>query len=190
MHAWKSTNDFKQAILNHYWFLLILFCKCAAMFLILHLIVFRHLHNAISATIHELYIHMDNATRFCAMVEVKQFKRDEQNGLNGNYISHFFFRFRNFTHFKSKNYLTYLRLTYLRRLQIHDETWWKDFIFIFYFFLNLLYLDNLWILVKHIVYSVWIIKILLKEPFQVVKRKLKHIYSLKMNAKNFYLDIW
>ena len=28
MHAWKSTNDFKQAILNHYGFLSTLFCKC------------------------------------------------------------------------------------------------------------------------------------------------------------------
>ena len=42
----------------------------------------RHLNSAISATIHELYIHLDNATRFCAIVEGKQFKRDEHNGLN------------------------------------------------------------------------------------------------------------
>ena len=98
------------------------------MFLILHLIVFRHLHNAISATIHELYIHMDNATRFCAMVEVKQFKRDEQNGLNGNYIiSHFFFVLETLpiSNQKITLHISDLHISEGCKSQefIHDETW-------------------------------------------------------------------
>lgn len=41
----------------------------------------RNLYQPILATIHELYIHADNATRFCAIVDAVEFDREEQNGL-------------------------------------------------------------------------------------------------------------
>ena len=107
----------------------------------------RHLHNAISATIHELYIHMDNATRFCAMVEVKQFKRDEQNGLNGNYIS-YFFPFKKLCPFQSKKLPTFLG-----RLQIFRfYPWWNVVKGNSSFLKFTLITSNLWILEKYSVF--------------------------------------
>ena len=65
---------------------------------------------------------MDNATRFCAMVEVKQFKRDEQNGLNGNYIGHFFFVLDTLPISKQKNYF-HISEGCKSLDFIQDETW-------------------------------------------------------------------
>ncbi len=42
----------------------------------------RSLFLPFRQTIHEYFIHVDNATRFCAIVDAKEFTRDEKNGLN------------------------------------------------------------------------------------------------------------
>ena len=41
----------------------------------------RYLGSVISSTVHEFYIHEDNATRFNAIVDAKEFK-DDANGLH------------------------------------------------------------------------------------------------------------
>ena len=97
MHAWKSTNDFKQAILNHYWFLLILFCKCAGMFYIL-------LFSDICTMLYLQPFTSSTSTWTMPPAFVLWSKSNSSKEMNKMglmvIISVFFFCFRNFIHFK------------------------------------------------------------------------------------------